>query len=300
VNQKIVFIINPNSGTLKEKTSLVKMLESKCKRETLGQYAIETWFTQSPGHATELAHKAVNEKVELCIAVGGDGTMHETALGLTGSETSLGIIPIGSGNGLARHIGLSMNPEKALSQLLKGKSELMDVGKINDRYFFLAAGIGFEGTVSQIFSQQKTRGFLQYVLSAFKAFWKFKPLKISLNGNTTNIFTLTFANGSQYGNNALIAPGASIFDGLLNVTQIKPFPFYKGGELIYRLLNQKLCTNRYCKMSLQTKLEIVLQTETAGHIDGEPIVLQKNFTVEIVPEKLKIRVPQKQIYCCQK
>jgi len=291
VNRKIVFIVNPNSGTLKEKSSLVQMLESTCKRETLGQYEIETWFTKGPGHATELAHKAINEKVELCIAVGGDGTMHETAIGLIGSETSLGIVPIGSGNGLARHIGLSMNAEIALIQLLKGDFEFMDVGKINNSYFFLAAGIGFEGTVAQIFSQQKTRGFLQYLLSASKAYGKFKPLEISIDGGKTSIFTLTFANGSQYGNNAFIAPGASIFDGLLNVTQIFPFPFHKGIVLSYRLLNKKLEENRFCKMSVYKSLEINLQTETAGHVDGEPIVLPRNFTVEIEAEKLKIRMP---------
>ena len=290
--RKITFIVNPNSGTIKEKTGLIENLKNICKEETNGLFKVQTYFTEGPSHATKLAQQAVLEKVELCIAVGGDGTMHETALGLIGSETSLGIIPIGSGNGLARHIGLSMNPEIALSQLLKGISEWMDVGKIDGQYFFLAAGIGFEGTVTKLFSQQKNRGFLQYLLSASKAFWGFNPLNIMLNGNETRIFTLTFANGSQYGNNAMIAPGASIFDGLLNVTRILPFPFYKSLELVYRLLHKKLRANRYCKMSVHTKLEINLQNETAGHVDGEPIVLHKNFTVEIVSEKLKVRLPR--------
>ena len=293
---KIAFIVNPNSGTIKEKSGLIESLEEICKKETKGLFVIQTYFTEGPGHATKLAQQAVLEEVDLCIAIGGDGTMNETAIGLIGSETSLGIIPIGSGNGLARHIGISLKPEIAIKQLLHGKSEWMDVGKIADRFFFLAAGIGFEGTVSKVFSEQKKRGFSQYLKSASKAFWFYKPLEINLNKAKTKIFTLTFANGSQYGNNAFIAPGASIFDRLLNVTQIFPFPIFKGVELIYRLLNQKLKPNRYCKMEAMKQVDVELETETPGHVDGEPIVLPKSFQVEVIPEKLKIRIPLRPIH----
>ena len=289
--KKIAFIVNPNSGTIKKKSGLIERLEEVCKKETRGLFEVQTYFTEGPGHATSLAQHAVLEKVDLCIAIGGDGTMNETAIGLLGSETSLGIIPIGSGNGLARHLGISLEPEIAIKQLIQGKSTWMDVGKIAEHYFFLAAGIGFEGTVSKLFSQQKKRGFSQYLKSAAKAFWFYKPLEISINNRKTKIFTLTFANGSQYGNNAFIAPGASIFDRLLNVTQISPFPFLRSGELIYRLLNQKLKPNRFCKMEAMAKVEIKLDSETPGHVDGEPIVLPENFTVQIISDKLKIRIP---------
>jgi len=295
LKKKIILIVNPKAGTLISKTDLISKLEEEARLEGKGEYAVETWQTQYRGHATELAKKAALEEIELCIAVGGDGTMNETACGLVGSETCLGIIPLGSGNGLARHIKLSMEPEVAMKQLILGKTKAMDVGQIDGKYFFLSAGIGFEGTVAKHFSQQKTRGFTQYLKSAAKALLHYKPIRVALKTSAKNtdelIFTLNFSNGSQYGNNAIIAPGASLYDGLLDITRIAPFPFWKGPELAFRLLTNALEDGKYVVRSVENSFEVNLEKETEGHRDGESIILPKSFTVSILAEKLKIREP---------
>jgi len=295
LKKKIILILNPKAGTITSKTDLIFKLEEVIRVEANGEYEVETWQTQYPCHATELAKKAVLEEVELCISVGGDGTMNETACGLVGSETCLGIIPLGSGNGLARHIGLSMKPEMAMKQLIHGETKVMDVGQINEKYFFLAAGIGFEGTVAKHFGEQKSRGFIQYLKSATQALLHYKPIRVVIKTSVKStdglVFTLTFSNGSQYGNNAIIAPGASIYDGLLDVTRIAPFPFWKGPELAFRLLTNALESGKYVTRSAENSLEVKLEKETEGHLDGEPVLFPKSFTVNIAAEKLKIREP---------
>lgn len=297
MSSRIVIIRNPVSGSgvrldavLPKMKLAVENAASACE--------LEWWFTEYPGHATELAQRAVAEGVTLCIAAGGDGTMHEVALGLLGSGTSMGILPLGSGNGLARHLGLSMEPMRAFEMLLTGRDAWMDAGKVNGQFFFLAAGIGFEGVVAHRFAKAGSRGFAQYIFSSMAAYFSYKPIRIVFRDEELEqadlVFTSTIANGAQYGNDAWIAPEASIVDGKLNWTRISPFPLWEGPGLFYRLLNRGLKPGKRYLTDKRPSFELEFQGSIEGHLDGEPVYFKDQMRVECVKDALKIRVPRTQ------
>lgn len=296
MKSNILAIVNPKAGTLRNKSRLLNDFIAIFAKEK-GQFLhVDFKLTQFPGHATELARSAAQEGYGLCLAMGGDGTMNEVALGLLNSETPLGIIPLGSGNGLARHLGVSMDPKKAFRQLLAGYTISMDSGQINGRPFFLAAGIGFEGVVAHEFSKQKVRGFSQYIQSAAKAFWSYNPISIEWEIDkqrmSGEVFTMTFANGSQYGNNARIAYGSSICDGKLNQAIVFPFPFWKGSQIFLQLMQGKLNSCKHYQIHPFERITMKSIEPLIGHLDGEPVNFGSELEVKILPGSLLVRVPE--------
>jgi YegS/Rv2252/BmrU family lipid kinase len=294
MQSRIVIIRNPVSGTGAKLEDLLPGFASVLKSHSM-RADLECWYTEAPDHATELARKAAREGVDLCIAAGGDGTMHEVALGLMGTQTVLGLLPLGSGNGLARHIGLSMEPRMAFEQLVTGESHWMDAGEIDGKPFFLAAGFGFEGVVAHRFAKSASRGFSQYIRSSVEAYFTYRPLKLGVAYPGRNwegeVFTSTIANGAQYGNNAWIAPNASLTDGMLDWTRILPFPFWKGPGLFCRLLNRKLSTDRYFQSEQTAGFQIEFPGRVEGHLDGEPVYFDNKVKVECLKAALQIRIP---------
>ncbi len=184
-------------------------------------------FSDGVSHARQIAKEAVN-KFHLVVAVGGDGTVNEVASAIVGSDAIFGIVPYGSGNGLSRFLGISMNAEKAIKNLGSGNIEIIDSARLNGQPFFNMAGMGFDAHISEVFSHGKKRGFLTYIKSSFEEIYKYKPqlYHLEIDGKTyeREAFMLSFANSSQYGNNAHISPHASVQDGLLDVCVIKQFP----------------------------------------------------------------------------
>lgn len=294
MHSRIVIIRNPVSGIGANLEDLLPGFESVLKRHSMRTY-LECWYTEAPDHATELARKAALEGVDLCIAAGGDGTMHEVALGLMGTKTILGLLPLGSGNGLARHIGLSLEPLKAFEQLLTGESHWMDAGEIDGKPFFLAAGFGFEGVVAHQFAKAGKRGFSQYIRSSVGAYFTYRPLrlKVAYSGRSWEgkVFTSTIANGAQYGNNAWIAPKASLTDGMLDWIRILPFPFWKGPGLFYRLLNRKLSAGRFYQSDQAVGFQLEFKGRVEGHLDGEPVYFENLIRVDCLKAALQIRIP---------
>jgi diacylglycerol kinase family enzyme len=217
------------------------------------------------------------------------------AIGLIGTKTALGIVPIGSGNGLARHLKISLNPTIAFQQMITGSARPMDVGMANGKYFFLASGIGFEGVVSHKFATKGSRGFLQYILSSMQMFGTYKPIRVSgrIDGIPfeSTVFTMTFANGSEYGNGAKIAPGASIDDGILQLIKIKPFPFYSGLEIFRKLMMGKLNSSPFFSSDPFHLVELQCDQELQGHLDGEPVLFGRNLKINIVPGALLVQIP---------
>lgn len=293
---KIVAIVNPKAGTIQTKSDLLSDLERHFRQINSAYSDFHIVQTKGPGHATELASRAADQGVELCIALGGDGTVSETARGLIGSDTTLGIIPIGSGNGLARHIGISLKPLNAFKQLLFGHSRQMDAAKVNDQYFFLATGMGFEGMVAHAFAKQKQRGFFQYLASSTASWRAYEPITLDweMDGIRVQepVFTWSAANGSQYGNDAQIAPGASIYDGLFNLVWLSPFPIWRGPALFARLMQGTLKPSTLYHQKAMHALTVRLEGKQLAHIDGEPAVFEDEVRLEIAPHVLKIIQPQ--------
>lgn len=248
-------------------------------------------FTNRAYHANKLARNGVGQ-YDYIIAVGGDGTVNEIASSIVGTETVLGIIPFGSGNGLSRFLGIPMDTEKAIRTLNEKHVEVIDSAKLNRQWFFNVAGMGFDARIGEAFALNKTRGFINYVRVALREIFKFRPetYHIQIDGSVykREAFMLTFANSSQFGNNAHVSPNASVQDGLLDVCVIKPFPLYRFPEMALRMFFNTADKSRYVEI-IRGK-HIIVRRANAGavHLDGEPQLMGEETEINIVPHSLRI------------
>jgi YegS/Rv2252/BmrU family lipid kinase len=296
--RKFALIVNPAAGSARTKASRNKLISDLCRayHSATGQ-ELSVFETRYPGHATELARNAAAQDFAVCLAMGGDGTMNEVASGLMGTSAAMGLIPMGSGNGLARHLGYHMDPIKALFQCLEAETIRMDAGKWGSRFFFLTAGMGFEGKVAHLFASRKGRGFFQYLKSAAFSFFSYRPESFSFEMQGRKVqespFTLSIANGSQYGNNAIIAPGASVCDGLFQMVCIRAFPVWAAPALFYRLMNGSIASSAYFECSQTDAVTFYFDHPSPGHIDGEPVIFEGRVDISIIPSALHVLVPGK-------
>ncbi len=267
---------------------MVPWLEQKAQEAGHRAQAI---MTQAPGHATELASGAVaSQQWDTVVAVGGDGTVNEVARGLLHSSVALGIVPMGSGNGLARHLGIPLSPAAALNHLFTSRSSLIDSATLNGQPFFCVAGLGFEAYVSQLFGQQPRRGLDTYLRVSMQAYLDYLPQRIRTNGREEEVFSLSFANAGQFGNNAWVAPHADLTDGRLDICTVLPFPKWYGTALTFQLFTKSLKTSTY--VSYQSLSEITVETERPAlvHYDGEPWQLDSpRIEVKVLPKTLWVK-----------
>ena len=283
------FIFNPKSGTnFQQKAAQIEA--AAAAQAKLRAYEIVLKTTLHPGHATELARQAVAQKAAVVVAVGGDGTVNEVARGLLGSDAALGIVPMGSGNGLARHLGISMNATEAVARVFGPNKQLIDSALINNIPFFCTAGMGFDAYVAAQFAKQSRRGFATYIQTSLVSFWKYHPQNYRFNNQTKQLFTLTFANASQFGNNAYIAPRASMEDGLLDVCQLKPFSALGGIDVAWRLFGRSLDRSTFATIEQLPHLTVHTQNPPLIHYDGESLQFKTNeIRVQIVPKSLWVK-----------
>lgn len=278
------FIYNPNAGQYNAARTayILKKL-----------YAVpnsKIWETTKALEASNFAKKAIEEKASRIIAVGGDGTVNEVASALTETTIPLGIIPIGSGNGLARHLNIPIHFEAALDKAINGHEIGIDVGLINNKMFFCTAGIGFDAKVAQIFSKSKKRGFISYIKATLTALTMYKAIEISINqGPIQKVYSLTFANASQFGSNAYISPFSDLQDAYLEMVKIKPFHFLQTGLLVMQLFNKKI--HKSNKVNIQSIKHIAIQYKEKEplHIDGEAFFTD-SATIEISIDPLALLV----------
>ena len=218
VKEKILFIINPKSG-VQSKKNIPRMVEKCIDRN---RYDLSVEYTSYAGHATEITASAVEKGFDVVVAVGGDGTINEVARALVHTKTSLGVIPCGSGNGFARHIGIPMDVKKAIDFINKAEHTKIDYGKLNDIPFFCACGVGFDALVSNDFAKGNTRGLASYVQKTLIDWVDYKPevydVVVDSVKKKYKAFLIACGNASQFGNNAFITPFASMRDGLLSVS----------------------------------------------------------------------------------
>lgn len=282
-----LFIVNPISGTGKQKrinAILQKSLDYSRFNPTIV-------LTERSGHATELSHNAIG-KYEYVIAVGGDGTVNEVARGLVGSNTVMGIIPVGSGNGLARHLNIPMNTTQAVKTLNKLLIKPIDTLKINDQVSVNVSGTGFDAHVAHLFAKNGKRGPIPYVKIAASEFMRYKSqaYSLELNGKKIfrNAFLISLANSSQFGNNAYISPEAKIDDGLVDVCIMGDIPKVESSIMATRLMNKTLHKSQHMEYIRTSRVVIDTNHPIVFHIDGDPIVFNDKIEVDVIPASLKI------------
>jgi len=290
MKEKILFVINPVSGN-KSKDNIPDLIKQTFNEN---EYDAKIVFTQFAGEATQLVKKHVNKGFNKIVAAGGDGTVNEVASGVVETDAVLGIIPLGSGNGLARHLKIPMKTKKALNLIKAGKQIKIDYGKINERKFFCTTGVGFDAHIGHVFSKLDGRGFSNYVKATFSEFRRYQPKRyeITMNGTTImrDAFLITFANASQFGNNAHIAPNADIQDGKLEVAIMRSFPLITAPGMGARLFMKNIHKSAYLETYQCKKIIVKRKSPDIVHFDGEPEEMDEILNVKIIPEGLSVFV----------
>lgn len=288
---KILFVINPISGDV-DKSGMPALIDEKIDKTKFT--TCEVKFTERAGHAVELAHQAAEDDYDIVVAVGGDGTVNEVGRGLINTDTALGIIPCGSGNGLARHLMLPMRTERCLEIINEAEIHRLDYGIIDNHPFFCTCGMGFDAFISMKFAESGKRGPLMYVENVLREGIKYKPevYELSDEEGTHNYraFLISVANASQYGNNAYIAPHASMHDGLLDIIVMEPFDVIDAPQVAIDLMNKTLDKSSKIKSFRSRHLIVHRQHEGEIHFDGEPTMAGKDLDVRVVAEGINIVV----------
>ena len=287
----ILAIINPVSGT-GSKDKIPRLIDTVVDQE---KNDVSIVMSEYAGHAHEIATQAVNDGIEIVIAIGGDGTVNEVGSALCGTDTALAIVPSGSGNGLARHLRISMNASRALQVLNNGVVGQFDYCRINDKPFFCTCGMGFDAAVSYKFSNEGTRGFITYIKTALSEYIKYKPQDYVINIDGTelkeNAFVIACCNAAQYGNNAYIAPRATMQDGLIDVTVMHPFNMIESPLIGARLFLRQLNHDNHVSIYRGKHVIIERNQDDIVHIDGDPLVMPARVEIENVSRGIHILVP---------
>ena len=273
-------ILNPNAGTnsAKKRDRIESILVSLPN--------VKVWKTERENHATELAQKALAQGAERVLVIGGDGTINEVASALIYTSVPLGIIPMGSGNGLARHLEIPLSFHKALEKALTGEIITIDAGKWNDRPFFCTAGIGFDATVAAHFAKRAKRGFINYVYSTLLCLSNYKPIEINGKGH---LYSFTVANANQFGNNAYISPESDLQDVELELIEIKPASIFELGILGISLFRKNLHRHPLVTISSVKSISIQSKAGIPYHLDGESLSLPTDqIEISILPAALQV------------
>jgi len=275
------FIINPISGT-EAKDNIPTLVEELLDHE---RFLPTTVFTEYAGHAAEIARQCAADGQDVVVAVGGDGTVNEVARSLVHTKTALAIIPCGSGNGLARHLKLPLDVRKAIGVINDCHIEAFDYGVINGLPFFCTCGMGFDAFISLKFAEAGKRGPITYVENVLKEGLKYKPETYIVEDDSGKVrykaFLIACANASQYGNNAYIAPGATMKDGLMDVIIMEPFNALDAPQIAADLFMKTLGNNSKIKTFRTKRLHISRRSEGAIHYDGDPIMTGTDVDVHI-------------------
>jgi diacylglycerol kinase (ATP) len=291
-DKKVLFIINKFAGT-----GYPHALSDFIYQAGQNYHSeVTIQFTEGPGHATEIAQNAVKAGIGSVVAVGGDGTLNEVANGLSGSATPMGIIARGSGNGLARHLCIPLTVSGAIENFFTGKAIAMDTFTMNGKLSLNVSGIGFDGHIANLFGGKTKRGLTGYARLTLREFIRFPEFKSTITLGKEkiqrNAFVLAIANSSQYGNNACIAPTASVCDGILHLNILKKIPPYRF-DFVYAFFNKTIDRSRFSEIKESTDILIETDHPVPYHVDGEPGGKHSVFDIKIKPAALHIIVPAK-------
>jgi YegS/Rv2252/BmrU family lipid kinase len=289
--KRILFIVNPISGIGKQK-GVEKMVEDRLDK---AMFIPSIAYTSGPGDATEISRKASVDGFDVVVAVGGDGTVNETAAGLVDTTTALAIVPAGSGNGLARHLHIPMNLKKAIDIINRGNILKIDTATINDQLFVNVAGVGFDASVAKKFAVAGKRGFSTYLRITANSYKNYEPKQYTLviDGKVVKrrALLISFANSSQFGNNTSIDPAASINDGFIDVCIMGKMPFWKTIFLGPLLFVKKFDQTRYVEIIRAKEVVLKRKKGKSIHLDGDPKEMGKELTMKINPLSLNVMIP---------
>lgn len=304
--KNIAFIINPISGTAELQSAKRKLPKLIMQTLDAEQWLPNIVFTERAGHATELAYQFARMGFDAVVAVGGDGTVNEVARGLVkgngrmaNSEraTALGIIPMGSGNGFARHLNIPMRAQKAIEMINHSEPISVDYGLANNRLFVSTCGTGFDALVADNFAGSNKRGFMTYLQSVLKEAFSYQPQTYHIVGDgldvTHKAFLITFANANQWGYEALIAPKASVQDGKMDIMLMSSHALLGSASLALRLFAGSIDDSHF--MDTIRAKDVTLERESAApfHIDGDPVEMEKDIHIKIVADGLRVLVEKR-------
>ncbi|MCX6233352.1 MAG: diacylglycerol kinase family lipid kinase [Bacteroidetes bacterium] len=289
--KEVIFIINPASG-VRSKNRMEDMIRTYLDKERYNQTIL---YTERAGHAIELSRKAARDKTDIVVAVGGDGSLNEIAKGLIGTDTAMGIIPAGSGNGLAHHLRIPFRISKAIETINKGKIKKIDTIRINGELCVSIAGVGFDALVAKEFEKARRRGFQTYFRIILTEYLNYKPrkYKITIDGKKykEKALFISFANSNQFGYNASIAPHATVDDGLIDVCIIKKIPLAKVVFLANLLFLKKIDQTNDITIIKGKEIKLSRKRSKIVNIDGEHVKLKKKLIIKIDPLSLNVIVP---------
>ncbi len=287
----IVAIINPVSGT-GSKDKIPRLIDTAVDHE---RNDVSIVISEYAGHAREIAAQAASDGADVVVAIGGDGTVNEVGSAVCGTDTALAIVPSGSGNGLARHLRISMNASRALQVLNDGVVGSFDYCTVNGKPFFCTCGMGFDAAVSYKFSNEGTRGFITYIKTTLNEYLKYKPKEYLIDIDGAKLreraFVIACCNAAQYGNNAYIAPRATMQDGLVDVTVMHPFNVVQGPIIGARLFLKQLNHDHHVSIYRGKRVIIERERNDIMHIDGDPVTMPERIVIENKPNGIKILVP---------
>ncbi|HRG08189.1 MAG TPA: YegS/Rv2252/BmrU family lipid kinase [Cyclobacteriaceae bacterium] len=294
-NKQVLFIINKYSGT-GYKPAVEGRLLSFCQQAGLEAH-LE--FTQGRGHATQLAREASQSKnFDVVFAMGGDGTVNEVAKGVVNTNQVMGIIPKGSGNGLARHLGIPLDFKKCLGYIPSEEVIAMDSFTVNNHLSINVSGIGFDGHIADLFGKNGKRGLANYARLVLQEFMMYNEIsgEIFIDGTSVQAkaFVIAFANSSQFGNNARIAPYASVCDGELDISFVKKVPFLEAPAFAYKMFSGTLDKSNYIKLLKGKEISLRFSEPVAFHVDGEAMQAERKFEVKINPGSIRLLIPGNQ------
>lgn len=303
--KNIAFIINPVSGNQEAQNAKRKLPKLIMQTLDTNQWLPNIVFTEYAGHATELAYQYARMGFDAVVAVGGDGTVNEVARGLVKSyqpsaisrQTALGIIPMGSGNGFARHLNIPMRANKALEMINHSEPISVDYGLANGKLFVSTCGTGFDAVIADHFAGSNKRGFMTYIQNVLHEVFSYTPQTYHIVGDgidvTHKAFLITFANANQWGNDALIAPKASVQDGQMDIMLMSEHAILGSASLALRLFAGSIDDSHF--MDTIRAKEVTLEREEIApfHLDGDPVEMEKDIHIKIVEDGLRVLVEKR-------
>lgn len=302
----VAVIINPISGTGGRIDVTRGRAELAARRIAARGFDPEVFLTERPGHARELTRAALERGIRLVLAWGGDGTINEVASMLSFTEAVLGVIRGGSGNGLARELGIPQQPADAIDVALpgpgtRGTERVIDAGELDGRLFFNVAGIGLDARVAHRFAAGGLvrRGFVRYLEITAQELWKYEPDEhtVTIDGAPQQVRALlvAIANARQYGNGAIIAPHARVDDGRLDVVVVSHRSPLAALAQVPRMFAGTVDRARGVTMRTARRIEITSGRPLIYHVDGEPFVGGAAVTARVHPAALRVRVRSRAI-----
>lgn len=289
MKQRIIFIINPISGVGK-KGDIPHLIEEHLD---LDKFDFEIAYTEYKTHARTIAKDAADKGIDIVCAVGGDGSVHEAGTALIGSKTKLAILPVGSGNGLARHLKIPLNIKEAIQCINSSNAIQMDTVLVNEKSFLGVGGYGFDAVIAKKFDTHSRRGLRGYIYLIIREFFKYNPINVSidLDGKvkTLPVVLCTVANSSQFGNGFTVSPDSDVTDGKIELMVLKPFSIWSAPSIIYRFFMKKSNKSRFTEITSFKKGKLKLSRKIA-HYDGEPSEVKEVLNISVVPRSLNILV----------